>query len=486
MGTHTELSAMDATEQAHLVHHGTVSARELCEGALARIEAINGQLNAVIHDMSEAALERASGELSGPFAGVPMVIKDLDGFYAGAPWHGGNKLLKAMNYSPPVTSVIFERFERAGFVIVGKTNTPEFGLMPTAEPIAYGPSRNPWNTEHSTGGSSGGSAAAVASGMVAVGHAGDGGGSIRIPASACGLVGLKPSRGRVSLGAPEAESWAGLVARSAVTKSVRDTAAILDVLTGPSPGDPYTAPPPHRPYLKEVGAHVGRLRIGLRTNATADLVPTDPQCLAAVEEAAAVLESLGHDVEIATPAALDELGLVGFFSTIMNVNAANTIDGIAAIAGRALTSDDMEAGTWALAEAGRAVTGTAYVAALDELHAWCRRIAAFWTPKDEGGQGFDLLLTPTTAEPSPKIGDVHRPDDPEMSMLRGLPFAINAAPHNMTGAPAISLPFGTADTGVPMGIQMVADAFREDVLIRVASQLEEARPWAHHRPAVHA
>ena len=146
----------------------------------------------------------------------------------------------------------------------------------------------------------------------------------------------------------------------------------------------------------------------------------------------------------------------------------------------------MEAGTWALAEAGRAVTGTAYVAALDELHAWCRRIAAFWTPKDEGGQGFDLLLTPTTAEPSPKIGDVHRPDDPEMSMLRGLPFAINAAPHNMTGAPAISLPFGTADTGVPMGIQMVADAFREDVLIRVASQLEEARPWAHHRPAVHA
>ncbi len=484
--TANELARMDATDQAALVRHGSVSASELVEAAIERIESVNPQLNAVIHPMFEQARARAATSLDGPFAGVPMVIKDLDGFYAGAPWHGGNRLLKELNYIPPVTSAIFDRFEAAGFVIVGKTNTPEFGLLPTTEPTAYGSARNPWNPEHSTGGSSGGSAAAVASGMVPVGHAGDGGGSIRIPASACGLVGLKPSRGRITLGPPEGEAWAGLVARSAVTRSVRDSALILDALHGPLPGDPYTAPPPAQPYANEVGRSPGRLRIGLRTAVSAGLVPVDPQCVAAAEQAAALLESLGHEVEIAGPPALDEIELVGFFSTVMNVNAATLLNEIAAIAGRQLTAEDVERTTWDLAEAGRAVSGAEYVAALTALHAWCRRVGMFWASKDAGGQGFDLLLTPTTAEPSPAIGDVHRPDEPEMSMFRALPFAINTAPYNMTGQPGISVPFTQAESGVPIGIQLVGDAFREDVLIQVASQIETAHPWEHLVPQVHA
>src|SRR3954466_5987162 len=247
-----DLATLDATAQAELVRSGDASPLELVDAAIARIEKLNGELNAVIHPLFERARTHARNLPDGPFRGVPIVVKDLDGMLAGAPYHAGNKLLKARNYIAPTTSYIFEKLERAGFVIVGKTNTPEFGLMTTTEPEAYGPTHNPWNTRYSTGGSSGGSAAAVASGMVPLGHAGDGGGSIRVPASHCGLFGLKPSRGRVSLGPEEAESWAGLVARHAVTHSVRDSAAVLDALQGYMPGDWYTAPPPARPYTEEV------------------------------------------------------------------------------------------------------------------------------------------------------------------------------------------------------------------------------------------
>src|SRR3954447_11813529 len=250
-----DTARLDATDQAALVRGGDASPLELVDAAIERIEKLNGELNAVIHPLFERTRAAAqAGPPDGPFRGVPIVVKDLDGMLAGAPYHAGNKLLKARNYIAPTTSYIFEKLERAGFVIVGKTNTPEFGLMTTTEPEAYGPTHNPWNTRYSTGGSSGGSAAAVASGMVPVAHAGDGGGSIRVPAAHCGLFGLKPSRGRVSLGPDESDPWSGFVVRHVVTRSVRDSAAVLDVLQGYMNGDPVTAPPPARPYTSELGS----------------------------------------------------------------------------------------------------------------------------------------------------------------------------------------------------------------------------------------
>ena len=265
------------------------------------------------------AWRRRHGTLpKGPFRGVPIVVKDYDGTTKGDPYHAGNRLLKAVGYVADHDSYLHAKLREAGFVFVGKTNCPELGLLPVSEPLAYGPARNPWDVMRSPGGSSGGTAAAVASGMVPLGHAGDGGGSIRIPASMCGLFGLKPSRGRISLGPDEGEAWAGLVVRHVITRSVRDSAAVLDVLAGPMPGDPYTAPPPVRPYLDEVGAPPGPLRIGIRTTATAGLTETDPACVAAAEDAARLLESLGHIVEVASPAALDDITLLMAFSTITN------------------------------------------------------------------------------------------------------------------------------------------------------------------------
>ncbi len=299
----TGLALLDATAQAQLVRDRRASAAELVDGAIERIEKVNGELNAVIHPLYERARASVrSGLPDGPFTGVPIVVKDLDGTLAGAPYHAGNKALKDAGNVATVTSYLFEKLERAGFVIVAKTNTPEFGLMPTTEPQSYGPTHNPWDVARSPGGSSGGSAAAVASGMVAVGHAGDGGGSIRVPASMCGLFGLKPTRGRVSLGPAEHEAWAGLVMRHVVTRSVRDSAAVLDVLQGYMTGDWYTAPVPTGSYANEVGAAAGTLRVGIRTAAPLGLAEVDPACIAAVEETARLLESLGHTVEEAGPA----------------------------------------------------------------------------------------------------------------------------------------------------------------------------------------
>jgi len=479
-----DLAYLDATAQAELVRSGAASPAELVDAAIARVEKLDDELNAVVHPLFDRAREAAADDRlpDGPFRGVPIVVKDLDGTLAGAPSHGGNCLLQRLQYVAPRTSYLFEKLEGAGFVIVGKTNTPEFGLLPTAEPQSHGPTRNPWNTQHSSGGSSGGSAAAVASGMVPVGHAGDGGGSIRIPASMCGLFGLKPSRGRVSLGPDEAESWGGLVCRHVVTRSVRDSAAILDVLQGYMPGDPYTARPPARPYAQEVGADPGKLRVGLRTEAAGHLAPTDPECVAAAEDAARLLESLGHTVEIASPAALDEAALMESFSTIMFASLAAELDRLAEVAGRPLEAGDVEPLTWMYYEMAKSVTVGAYVRALDEAHRWTRRVVSWWFEP-----GFDLLLTPTLAEPPPEIGDVAaRADDPYRAAGRAVPFAVYTAPFNVTGQPAMSVPTYFSASGLPVGVQLVAAPDREDVLVRVAAQLERARPWADRRPPIHA
>jgi len=474
---------LDATAQADQVRRGDVSPLELVDAAITRIEKLNGELNAVIHPLFERARTTARAALpDGPFRGVPIVLKDLDGYLAGAPYHAGNKLLKEIGYTATTTSYLFAKLEAAGFVITGKANTPELGLQPVTEPEAYGPARNPWNTAHSPGGSSGGSASAVAAGLVPIAHAGDGGGSIRIPSSMCGLFGLKPSRGRVSLGPAEGESWAGLVVRHVVARSVRDSAAVLDVVEGYMPGDPYTAPPPVRPYAHEVGANPGRLRIGLRTHAPGGLAATDDECVAAAEDAARLLESLGHTVEPAGPPALDDASIMEFFSTVMFSGVRADLAELAAIAGRPVTEADVEPATWASYEMGATIEGGAYVTALNRLHAWSRAIVSWWT---DGG--FDLLLTPTLAEPPPEIGDVvARPDEPLRALARAIPFAVYTAPFNMTGQPAISLPTYFSASGLPIGVQLVAAPYREDLLVRVASQVEHARPWADRRPPLHA
>lgn len=473
---------LDATAQAELVRSGQASPLELVDAAIERIERVNPQLNAVIHERFDQARAEAAGDLpDGPFRGVPFVVKDLDGYSAGDPYYGGTKFLRDHDYRPDRDSHLTEKFRAAGLVTVGRTNTPELGLVPTAEPATYGPSRNPWDPSRSTGGSSGGSAAAVASGMVAMGHAGDGGGSIRIPASECGLVGLKPSRGRHSLGPEAGESWGGLVARLAVTRSVRDTAALLDAIQGPMPGDPYTAPPPARPYVDELGADPGSLRIGWRLDAPSLTGDPHPDVVAAVEGAAALLESLGHRLDESAPEALDDPDFTGAFINAYNSWVARDLDRMGDAVGTPVTADDVEPGTWFLAESGRAVTAAEYLKSIEYMHDFTRRVAAWWE------DGHDLLLTATIPEPPPVLGSfTSTAENPLVGLFRSAEIVPFTAPFNTTGQPAISLPLHWNAEGLPIGIQLVAAYGREDLLVRVAAQLEQAAPWADRRPPIHA
>jgi amidase len=479
-----DLAVLDATAQAALVRDGKASPRELVDSALARIDAVNPQLNAVIHRRDERARAEADAvSPDGPFRGVPVLVKDLDGTLAAEPLHLGNRMLRDLGHVADHDSYLFARLRAAGCVIVGKTNTPELGLLPTTESLAHGPARNPWDLSRSPGGSSGGSAAAVAAGMVPFAHAGDGGGSIRIPASACGIFGLKPTRGRISLGPDDGEAWAGLVARHVVTRSVRDSAIALDALAGEMPGDPYTAPPPSRPFAAELGVEPGRLRIGVRATAPAGIAEVDPACTAAVDAAAALLASLGHHLEPASPEPFDDLALLVHFTTVLAASTAYDLRKLAMVAGRDLTPDDVEPVTWAQAELGRTVTADAYLEAVESLRAWARRMATWWEPGD-GTAAFDLLLTPTMARPPAPLGEI-RGEDAEGAILAATPYAAFTLPFNVTGQPAMSVPLHWAD-GLPIGVQLVAATGREDVLLRVAAQLESAQPWSTRRPPVHA
>jgi amidase len=477
-----DLAVLDATAQAALVRTGDASPRELVDAALARIDAVNPSLNAVIHRRDERARDEADAAADGPFCGVPILVKDLDGSLSGEPLHFGNRLLRDLAYTAGHDSFLFARLRAAGCVIVGKTNTPELGLLPTTESVAHGAAHNPWDLTRSPGGSSGGSAAAVASGMVPFAHAGDGGGSIRIPASACGLFGLKPTRGRVSLGPDDGEAWAGLVVRHVVTRSVRDSAAVLDAIADAQPGDPYSAVPPARPYAEEVGADPGRLRIGvLSVRAPAELAEVDGACSSAADDAEVLLQQCGHSVEHAYPDALDDLALLVHFTTVLAASTAYDLRKLAAMAGRELGPDDVEPTTWVQAELGRAVRADAYIEAVESLRAWSRRVAQWWDP-DAGG--FDLLLTPTMAKPPALLGEINSADA-EAALVAATPYVAFTLPFNVTGQPAMSVPLHWAD-GLPIGIQLVAATGREDLLFRVAAQLEAARPWIDRRPPVHA
>lgn len=477
-----DLSGLDATAQAALVATGQASPEELVEAAIERIERVNPQINAVITPLFERARARARAELpAGPFRGVPFLLKDLSCHSAGDPFHEGMSFLKERDWSEPADTALAARFKAAGLVVLGKTNTPELGILPTTEPAAYGATRNPWDPTRSTGGSSGGSAAAVAAGLVPVAHANDGGGSIRIPASECGLVGLKPSRARVSSAPEFGDVMGGLTCEHVVTRSVRDTAAVLDAIHGMEPGDPFTAPEPARPYAEEVGADPGRLRIGVMSTAPLGQVTIHTDCVDAVQATGRLLESLGHHVEVSHPKALDDPDYTGHFITNWAAGAAWNLDYWSRRTGTEISAGDVEPLTWALAELGRSSTAAQWLWAREWLQANSRDVASWWV------EGFDLLLTPTIAEPPPPLGTFDSPpDNPLHGLFRAAEVVPFTPPFNVTGQPGISLPLHWSADGLPIGVQLVAAFGREDVLIRVAAQLEAARPWADRRPAIHA
>jgi amidase len=412
----------------------------------------------------------------GPFRGVPFLLKDLGLRSAGDPMHSGATFLKDIDFTPTVDDTLTTRFRAAGLVIVGRTNTPEFGTVITTEPVAHGPTRNPWDPEYSSGGSSGGSAAAVASLMVPAAHASDGGGSIRIPSSECGLVGLKPTRARTPMGPDLAEHWSGATAHGVVTRSVRDTAAILDAIEGPATGDPYVAPAPTRPFAEEVGADPGILRIGLLDHPLQPGVAAHPDTAAAVTAAGLLLENLGHRVEPAHPEAMADPGFTRPFLTVLAVSTASDLGEWEATIGRPITPDDIEPTNWMFAEMGRRTDARTYLDAVRWQHRWTRRMAEWW----EGDH--DILCCPTLNGPPPPLGWL---TDPDQGLDRVTEMLQYTAQFNVTGQPAISLPLAWNEAGLPIGVQFVAAFGREDLLIRLASELEAAVGWTERMPPIH-
>jgi amidase len=478
MGTE-DLARLDATAQAELVRSGELSPAELVESAIERAERLNPELNAIIHPLYDQGLEAARGELpGGPFTSVPFLFKDLGAGLAGQPLHMGVKALKEADFHLPVDTFLGERFREAGLVTIGKTNTPELGILPTTEPDIYGPTHNPWDLDRTPGGSSGGSAAAVAAGIVPIAHANDGGGSIRIPASCCGLVGLKPSRGRTSLGPLVGDTMSGLTVELVLSRSVRDAATALEATHGAAPGDPYVAPAPLRPYTEEVGADIGSLRIGVLTEAIgAGHIEIEPAVVSATRQAATMLEGLGHALDDDAPVVDESFDLIETFLTRWYAGQTEILEVFGTLLGRELGPGDVEPLTWAMAEEGKKRHSGQYLAAVSQ-HQAIGRMLGMWFEA-----GHDLLLTPTMGELTPPLGsfDDSGPD-PLQTIHRGERTAAFTALINATGNPAISLPLAWSDDGLPIGVHLVAPYGREDVLLRVASQLEEAHPWRDRFP----
>jgi len=472
-----DLAFLDATAQAELVRRKEVKAIELVDAAIERIERLNPVINAVVTPMYEQARTAATGELpQGPFAGVPFLLKDLVASYAGVRMTSGSTFTR--DFVPDYDSELVARLKRTGLIILGKTNTPEFGILPTTESRLFGPSRNPWDTGRTTGGSSGGSATAVAAGLVPMAHAADGGGSIRIPASCCGVFGLKPTRARNPLGPDYGDMASGLLTEHAVTRSVRDSAALLDATSGPDVGDPYWAPPPVRPFLQEVGAAPGRLRIAYTTTAATG-APVHADCVSTVRQAVSLCADLGHEVVEAAPVVPGEL-VTQAFITLWSAMCAWSIDGLTLLTGRTPAPDQFETLTWALYEMGRQQSASAYLLAVTALQRVARDIARFFVD-------YDVWLTPTLPEPPVPLGSFDStPENPLQGLFRAAAFVPFTPICNFTGQPAMSVPlFWNAD-GLPVGTQFIGRFGDEATLFRLAAQLEEARPWADRRPPVSA
>ncbi len=473
-----DIAFLDATAQADLVRTKQVKPIELVDAAIERIERLNPTLNAVVTPMYDEARKTASGPLpDGPFSGVPFLLKDLLAEYAGVRLTEGSAFLGA--YVSDHDTELVARYKRAGLIVLGKTNTPEFGLLPTTESRLVGPAHNPWDTGRTPGGSSGGSAAAVAAGIVPMAHGNDGGGSIRIPASCCGLFGLKPTRARNPLGPDLGEDWSGLVAEHALTRSVRDSAALLDATSGPDLGDPYWAPPPERPFIEEVGADPGKLRIAFATQ-TLTGTPLHPDCIAAVKDAANLCADLGHDIVEASPTIDQELLTQPIINVIAASGATTTVDGWARRLGRTPAPEHFEPLTWGLYQMGRQQTASAYLLGIRGLQRLSRDIARFFVE-------HDVWLTPTLGEPPLPLGSFDStPENPLQGFMRAVTFVSFTPNSNVTGQPAISLPLYWNDERLPVGAHFVAPFGDEATLFRLAAQLEEARPWADRRPPVSA
>ena len=472
-----ELAFMDATAQAELVRRREMTALELVNAAIERIERLNPMLNAVVTSMYEQAREAASKELpQGPFTGVPFLLKDLISSYAGVRMTAGSAFLR--DYVPDHDNELVRRQKRAGLVILGKTNTSEFGILTTAEPRLFGPCRNPWKTDRSSGGSSGGSAAAVASGMVPMAHGGDGGGSLRIPASCCGVFAMKPTRARNPMGPDYGDMYGGLVVEHAITRSVRDSAALLDATAGPDAGDPYCAPPPVRPFIKEAGADPGRLRIAFTSDSpTGEAVHAD--CVTAVREAARLCANLGHNVEEAT-VSVDAGRATEAFVVAFSACNAWIIDYMARVMGRTPTSDQFEPLTWAFYEMGRQHSAASYLLAVTDLQKTAREVGRFM-------EKYDVWLTPTLAEPPVALGTFDSPpENPLQGIFRMAAYIPFTPIGNFTGQPAMSVPLFWNSDGLPIGVHFAGRFGDEATLFRLAAQLEQAQPWAAKHPPVGA
>jgi len=484
----------DGLGLADLVRKRAVLPAELVEEAISRIERWNPRLNAVVHPMFDIGRARAGEPLpEGPFQGVPFLLKDLLDAYAGVPMTSGCRAQR--NYVPEHDSELVRRYKQAGVVVLGKTNLPELGIMGYTEPELFGPCRNPWNPEHTPGGSSGGSAAAVAAGMVPLASGGDGGGSIRIPAACCGIFGLKPSRGRNPTGPDYGELWQGAVVSHVLTRTVRDSAAMLDAIQGADPGAPFVIAPPERPYLEEVKREPGRLRIAFDTSSPVGK-GVDPECIKAVENAARLLEGLGHHVEAAAPNVDGQALAIAY--VVMNYGEmAADLKEIEARYGKKAAREGLELTTRVGAMLGGTISAGEFVAAIRQWDKAARAMGTFF-------QTYDLYLTPTLARPPVKIGELAMKPPERMlaqvmntlgaggllkaaglveklalEILAAVPFTQLA---NTTGLPAMSVPLHWTESGLPCGVQFTGPFGAEDRLFRLAAQLEQASPWFDRRP----
>ncbi len=495
MADFVEYAQYDGLGLADLVRRKEVTPGELVEEAIRRIERLNPQLNAVIHKMYELGRETAVSPPNGPFCGVPFLLKDLIALYAGTPTRNGSRFFN--DFIPDYDSEIVRRYKAAGLIILGKSNTPEFGLEAVTEPELFGPSLNPWDATRTTGGSSGGSAGAVASGMVPLAHASDGAGSIRIPASCCGLFGMKPTRGRNPLGPYFGEFWHGLAVEHVLTRSVRDSAAVLDATVGPDVGAPYYAPRPVRPFLDEVGTDPGVLRIAFTTRPfLGDEVHED--CVKGVEETAVLLQNLGHEVVEDTPLIDGQVFIRAFLTMVCGQVRASMNEGERLLSRKARYRD-YEPATWVLGLLAKQFTAAEFSEALGILHYSARQIGPFF-------EKYDVLLTPTLAQPPVKTGALRtrgldawamrffgrlhagwvirvstRSNAIAEEVFRFIPYTTL---FNATGQPAMSVPLYWNEAGLPIGMQFVGRFGDEATLFRLAGQLEQAKPWFGRRPAV--
>ncbi len=487
-----EYDRLDAIGLAQLVARGEVTPLEVLEAAFERADARNPRVNAIVARYDEEARSCARGPLpAGPLSGVPFLLKDLLAAWKGHPLTGSSRLLDG--WIAPEDSEVVRRLRRAGLVLFGQTNTPELGILGTTEPALRGPTRNPWSTDRSAGGSSGGSAAAVAARIVPAAHGNDGGGSLRIPASACGVFALKATRGRVSQ-APLGEFFLGLTTEGVVTRTVRDSAALLDAIAGPAPGDPYAAPPPARPFAAEVGAPAGPLRIAV-THAPIFGRTTAPECREAVYETARLLARLGHDVVEARPE-FPRDALVHAYLIALAATVAADVGVAARATGRRAGPRLLEPESWALAAGGRLLSAEDLLLAEQEMHRAARTMGAFF-------EEHDLLVTPTMAQPPLRIGAMAARPLERLGLRavarirsrallekyfdeiggRSFDATGNTMLFNQTGQPAMSVPLHWTADGLPVGVQFVARFGDEATLFRVAAELEQARPWAGRAPA---